>query len=161
VGEWTKREWNGRHHLVYPCRWVNDVPIRYAEQEEGALRVNWLEMIIWNEEKRKRTFYNRWITDKEISVENAKHRADCGRARWKIENEHTNMLKNHGYNLEHNFGHGPAHASENFCVLNLRAFLYHTVLYLGGRGIPPVAGTFRPARYGLQCPAVYVQPFSS
>ncbi|MDR2476857.1 MAG: hypothetical protein LBD18_03620, partial [Treponema sp.] len=79
----------------------------------------------------KRTFYNRWITDKEISGENAKHRADCGRARWKIENEHNNVLQNHGYNLEHNVGHGPAHASENFCVLNLPAFLFHTVLYLG------------------------------
>ena len=41
------------------------------------------------------------------------------------------MLKNHGYNREHNFGHGKAHGSENFCVLNLLAFLFHTVLYLG------------------------------
>ena len=57
--------------------------------------------------------------------------ADCGRARWKIENEHNNVLKNHGYNLEHNFGHGKAHGSENFCGLNLLAFLFHTVLYLG------------------------------
>jgi hypothetical protein len=55
MGARTKRERNGRHHLVYTCRWVNDVPIRYAEQEERALRVNWLEMSIWNEEKRKRT----------------------------------------------------------------------------------------------------------
>src|SRR5207248_1356801 len=28
----------------------------------------------------------------------------CGRARWKIENESFNVLKNHGYELEHNFG---------------------------------------------------------
>ena len=88
-------------------------------------------MSIWNEEKKKRTFYNSWITDTEITVENVKHFVDCGRARWKIENEHNNVLKNHGYNLEHNFGHGEVHASENFCVLNLLAFLFHTVLYLG------------------------------
>jgi hypothetical protein len=25
-------------------------------------------------------------------------------SKWKIENEHNNVLKNHGYNLEHNFG---------------------------------------------------------
>ena len=67
--EWTKREWNGRHHLVYTCRWVNGVPIRYAEQEDQALKVNWLEMSIWNEEKKKRTFYNSWMTDTEITVE--------------------------------------------------------------------------------------------
>jgi len=29
-----------------------------------------------------------------------------GRARWKIENETFNTLKNQGYHYEHNFGHG-------------------------------------------------------
>ena len=51
AGEWRKREWNGRHHLVYTYRWVNGVPIRYTEHEGEALKVNWLEMSIWNEEK--------------------------------------------------------------------------------------------------------------
>ena len=32
--------------------------------------------------------------------------AACGWARWKIENETFNVLKNNGYNPEHNFGHG-------------------------------------------------------
>jgi hypothetical protein len=41
------------------------------------------------------------------------------------------VLKNHGYNLEHNFGHGEKHASEKFCLLNLVAFLFHTLLFLG------------------------------
>ena len=81
--------------------------------------------------QKKRTFYNSWITDKELTAENAKHLADCGRTRWKIENEHNNVLKNHGCNLEHNFGHGEVHAGGNFCVLNLLAFLFHMVLYLG------------------------------
>ena len=54
----------------------------------------------------------------------------CGRARWKIENEHNNVLKNRGYNLEHNFGHGKQHASEIFLLLNLLAFQFHTILEL-------------------------------
>jgi hypothetical protein len=29
-----------------------------------------------------------------------------GRARWRIENETFNMLKNQGYHFEHNYGHG-------------------------------------------------------
>jgi hypothetical protein len=87
-------------------------------------------MSIWNEEKGKRTFFNSWVTNKRITAENVKHLADCGRARWKIENEHNNVLKNHGYNLKHNFGHGENHASEVFCVLNLLAFLFHTILGL-------------------------------
>jgi hypothetical protein len=41
------------------------------------------------------------------------------------------VLKNHGYNLEHNFGHGEEHGSENFFLLNLVAFLFHTLLFLG------------------------------
>jgi hypothetical protein len=57
--------------------------------------------------------------------------AGCGRARWKIGNKHNNVLKNHGYHLEHNFGHGQDHAGENFCLLNLPAFLFHTRLFLG------------------------------
>ena len=33
---------------------------------------------------------------------------------WKIENEGFNTLKNHGYHLKHNFGHGQQHLSEAF-----------------------------------------------
>ena len=33
------------------------------------------------------------------------------RARWKIENETFNTLKNQGYHFEHNFGHGHQHLS--------------------------------------------------
>lgn len=37
------------------------------------------------------------------------------------------MLKNHGYHLEHNFGHGKRHLAELFVLLNLLAFAFHTV----------------------------------
>jgi hypothetical protein len=47
---------------------------------------------------------------------------------WKIENEHNNVLKNRGYNLEHNFGHGGSHAADNFFLLNLLALQFHTIL---------------------------------
>ena len=42
-----------------------------------------------------------------------------GRARWKIENETFNTLKNQGYHFEHNFGHG----EKNLSVVLLLAFL--------------------------------------
>jgi hypothetical protein len=70
------------------------------------------------------------VTDKEITEENVERPAACARARWKIENEHTNVLKNRGYNLEHNFGHGKNHAGEVFFLLNLIAFPFHTILDL-------------------------------
>jgi hypothetical protein len=86
---------------------------------QETLRVNYLEFQIWNEEKGKATYHNRWITNKTITADNAGLLTECGRARWKIENEHNNVLKNHGYNLEHNFGHGAEHACEIYCLLNL------------------------------------------
>ncbi|MDR0637217.1 MAG: hypothetical protein LBF87_09105 [Treponema sp.] len=129
-GERSHREWNGQYHLEYRCRWVNGVPIRYTEQAEEALTVNYLEMSILNEEKGKRTYYNRWITNKATDGGNVKPLAACGRTRWKTEKEHNNVVKNHGYNLEHN-GHGEDHASEHFYLLNLLAFLFHTLLFLG------------------------------
>jgi hypothetical protein len=129
--ELSCREWNGRNYIVRTYRWASGVPIRHEEREEEEFLVNYLEMSIRNEKTGKRTYYNSWITDKPIDTGNVKHLSDCGRARWKIENEHNNVLKNHGYNLEHNFGHGENHASENFCLLNLIAFLFHAVLFLG------------------------------
>jgi hypothetical protein len=125
--EVSRREWNGRQHLRYTCRWLNGVEIR---DNKETLRVNYLALSIWNEEKNKQTFYNTWITNKPITAGNAFHLAACGRARWKIENEHNNVLKNHGYNLEHNFGHGKTYASEMYCLLNLLAFQMHSLLDL-------------------------------
>ena len=45
-----------------------------------------------------------------------------GRARWKIENETFNTLKNQGYQFEHNFGHGHNHLSVVFALLMMLAF---------------------------------------
>ena len=46
-----------------------------------------------------------------------------GRARWKVENETFNTLKNQGYHFEHNFGHGHQHLSVVFALLMMLAFL--------------------------------------
>jgi len=37
------------------------------------------------------------------------------------------VTKNHGYHLEHNFGHGKQHLAQQFVLLNLLAFAFHTV----------------------------------
>ena len=46
----------------------------------------------------------------------------------KTENENNNTLKNHGYNMEHNFGHGKKYLSQLLLTFNLLAFLFHTAL---------------------------------
>jgi hypothetical protein len=46
-----------------------------------------------------------------------------GRSRWKIENETFNTLKNQGYQLEHNYGHGHQNLSVVLAMLMMLAFL--------------------------------------
>jgi hypothetical protein len=46
----------------------------------------------------------------------------AARARWHIENETFNTLKNVGYRFEHNYGHGQLHLSTTYAYLMLLAF---------------------------------------
>ncbi|GMO40298.1 MAG: hypothetical protein Ta2B_20170 [Termitinemataceae bacterium] len=87
-----------------------------------------MELEITERDSGKQTYYCSWITNKPINDLNVQHLVDCARTRWKIENEHNNVLKNRGYNLKHNFGHGKEHASQIFFLLNLLSFQFHTIL---------------------------------
>ena len=53
-----------------------------------------------------------------------------GRARWKIENETFNTLKNQGYHLEHNYGHGEQNLSVVLALMMMLAFLVDQVQQL-------------------------------
>lgn len=64
-----------------------------------------------------------WVTDLEMTSENAPHLVRGGRARWKIENETFNTLKNQDDQFEHNFGHGEQNLSVIFAMLMMLAFL--------------------------------------
>lgn len=70
------------------------------------------------------------MTDISIDKTNIKDLVKGGRARWKIENETFNALKNQGYHLEHSFGHGKKNLSMVFFIMNLLAFYTHQILEL-------------------------------
>jgi hypothetical protein len=123
----TVQTWTGRQHLEYRYCWHNGLELR---EEQPTLVVNYLSLELWNEEKGKVTYRNSWVTDLAIDDTNVIEMAECARARWKIENEHNNVLKHHGYHLEHNFGHGQEHACEVYVILNLLAFQMHGVMLL-------------------------------
>jgi hypothetical protein len=116
----------GRHHHY---RWVNQVPLNGTRDAD---QVNFFEY--WLQVDQKATYHNSWVTDQTVSKQNILELVKAGRARWKIENETFNTLKNQGYHLEHNFGHGQKHLSNNFFVLNLLAFFIHQILELCDRG---------------------------
>jgi len=82
--------------------------------------VNFLEY--W-ETTPKKTLYFSWVTNIPITEENISEIMRGGRARWKIENETFNTLKNQGYNFEHNYGHGKENLSVVFAMLMMLAFL--------------------------------------
>jgi hypothetical protein len=97
-------------------RFLNDVPLNESNTD---VRVNFLAY--W-EIKAGKTRHFTWITDFTISQNNAYDLMRGGRARWKIENETFNTLKNQGYHFEHNFGHGHNHLSVVLAQLMMLAF---------------------------------------
>ena len=105
-------------------RFKNYVPIRGTND---SLCINWCELKTIDEDG-EIVFINSYITDHEITISNIEQTVQAGRTRWKCENENNNTLKNHGYNMEHNFGHGKQYLSQLLLTLNVLAFLFHTVL---------------------------------
>jgi hypothetical protein len=121
------RQWNGRHGEIWTYRYLNALPLRSGEE---ALSVNWCEVVITHEETDGVLYRNEWVTNLSLDETNTPEIVACGRARWKSENENNNVLKNHGYHLEHNFGHGQKHLSTTLLTLNLLAFLLHTIAHV-------------------------------
>ena len=63
-----------------------------------------------------------WVTNVKITAGNVLSLCRFARARWKIENETFNTLKNQGYNFEHNYGHGKKHLCNTLAILMMIAF---------------------------------------
>ncbi len=118
----TVRDSKGRRH---DYEWVGGVPLN---GKDGAVCVNWFSYEL--HDRGKRTYHNAWVTDLTVDEKNIEELVRIGRCRWKIENETFNTLKNQGYHIEHNFGHGVKHLSFNFFLLNLLAFFMHQIFEL-------------------------------
>ena len=112
----------GRKHRY---RWINNVPLNGSKDADN---VNFFQYELIP--KNKVTYRNSWVTDIPVDELNVVDLVKGGRARWKIENETFNTLKNQGYHIEHNYGHGSQHLSMNFFVLNLLAFYMHQIFEL-------------------------------
>lgn len=68
-----------------------------------------------------------WVTNIRLDKGNLLKIAKAGRARWKIENETFNALKNLGYNFGRSYGHGKQYLSTVLCMLMMLAFLLDQV----------------------------------
>ena len=112
----------GKRNLTYRYRWIEAVPLRDGKD---AMDVNWLGVSILDANG-KTTYDGAFATSLPLTADNVAEVAACARARWKIENESFNVLKNNGYNLAHNFGHGKKYLAQAFAAMNLLAFAFHT-----------------------------------
>ena len=106
--------------------WVTELPLN---GNPDSPRINFIQFRIV-EDSGKVTYRNAWVTDLVPTTDNIAQLVRAARARWKIENEAFNTLKNQGYHLKHNFGHGDQHLSEAFFTLNLLAFFLHQIFEL-------------------------------
>ena len=104
--------------LTRGYRITTQVPLNNTHTD---LLVNTLEY--WEVDARGKRRLWCWITNLDVTPENAFELMRAGRARWKIENETFNALKNQGYHFEHNYGHGKEYLSSTLGAMCLLAFL--------------------------------------
>jgi hypothetical protein len=131
---------------LHTINWLSGLPLRDMAESET---VNWFRLTIKDVVKTKKivTLDNNgsniestitelkdlefsFITNLEINESNAREIVAVGRSRWKIENNNFNVLKNSGYNIKHNFGHGHKFLSSTLLTLNILAFSFHNILLL-------------------------------
>ena len=123
-------------HFKRSYRFMNDVPLNDANFDLKVNVFRFEEEELPHLTKRgkpstkkltKRTWV--WITDYPITRKNIHMLVLGGRARWKIENETFNTLKNQGYHFEHNYGHGYKNLSNVLAGTMLLAFLVDQILF--------------------------------
>jgi Transposase DDE domain len=127
--------------FLHQFRYLNDQALNKSNPD---VRVNFLEYR-QTDPKGKETNFS-WVTNIRITQTNVFALMKGGRARWKIENETFNTLKNLGYNFEHNYGHGQKYLSTILCLLMLLAFLIDQVQGIACslfRAVKKRAGSFR------------------
>ena len=110
--------------VVHRFSFVNQMPLNKSNPD---VLVNFVEY--WEVGKDKTQHFS-WVTDFTITKLSVFTIMRGGRARWKIENETFNTLKNQGYQFEHNFGHGKKNLSVVFVALMMLAFLVDQVQQL-------------------------------
>jgi hypothetical protein len=106
-------------------RFVSNLPLNASHPD---LRVNFIEC--WETTADGTVQHFSWITDLRVNKGTVYQLMRGARARWRIENETFNTLKNQGYHFEHNFGHGYQHLSVVFATLMMLAFLVDQIQQL-------------------------------
>ena len=111
-------EFQDKEGIIHQYRFRNDNILNDSHKD---IKTNIFEQRFVTKKGKER--YGCWITNIHITKDNVHQLMRGGRARWKIENETFNTLKNQGYNFEHNYGHGNKNLCTIMSYLMLLAFL--------------------------------------
>ncbi len=124
-----------------------NIPLTDKHNERGINFIEYWEKTTWidsNKQQQEEENHFSWVTN--IGVRNLKQIQDIvrgGRARWKIENETFNTLKNQGYQFEHNLGHGQKNLSTNFAMLMVLAFMVDQIQEMTSKKVRKLLGIIR------------------
>jgi hypothetical protein len=121
--------------------WTNDLCLC-----ESAIDVSVNYLLYEQTDKKGKVTRWTWITNIPLNARSVESVMRAGRARWKIENETFNTLKNQGYNFEHNYGHGQQNLATNLALLMFLAFTVDQMIQRCWR-------VFRQVRGGLRTKA--------
>jgi hypothetical protein len=133
VSHYEEREVIGqkiRKRRTHRFRFINEVLLSSGDVNLSVNFIEYWETTEWTDPKgrvKKTQVHFSWVTDLELTQNNLMKIMKGGRARWKIENETFNTLKNQGYEFEHNFGHGQKHLTTVFAYLMMTAFLFDQI----------------------------------
>jgi hypothetical protein len=106
-----------RSGVTHIFEFANDMSLNQTHHD---LKVGFIKY--W-EVSKKGTQHFSWVTNHIITNENVFKLMKAARARWKIENETFNTLKNQGYHFEHNYGHGTKNLANNMAIIMMNVFL--------------------------------------
>ena len=107
-------------------RWYKDIPLNGSSD----ITVTVIRAFAISTDKngnQTSTILGVWATNLDVNEPTVISITKAARARWKVENECFNTLKNHGYDLTHNWGHVNGE-SFNFYILIMLAFYIHQIL---------------------------------
>jgi hypothetical protein len=135
--------------ITHYFEFTNDVPLNETHPD---VRVNFL-YYKQTDKKGRETVWT-WVTNITLTMQNVYQIMRGGRARWRIENNAFNTLKNQGYNFEHNYGHGYEHLANTMATLMLLAFAIDQIQMLVNKAFQMAkesAGTYERLWQAMSC----------
>lgn len=123
-GKLAEKHWQ-RKDRICKASYTTELIMNGQNQD---LLVNYVQYTEINSKTGAIVYDGKWLTDLPIDQLDLEEFVAVARSRWKVENETFNTLKNQGYHLEHNYGHGKKYLATNFALLTMLAFLVDQIV---------------------------------